>query len=1443
MYKNIIPIATFAFVLLMLIPSFAVGSSVRTFAPDFYDDSVSHGVGSNTEILGGGIQLSPISKIISDTTSTDRVTQIYRTSNSIYYGTTSGRLYRYDVDSKATVTLKDAGTSITSIDVSGVIIAFTTNSALWIYQDGAWSSHDLPDGADARFGYSSVSIGKEAIVAITTDQYALVYDISSKTEVGSYFIFAGLEHFSYTHTSTRGGGPLGWFYKYEQTWTNSGERLKKVNAFDITSYNEWFIVTLENTVVVFTLDDLVPASKDVNHFAWIDTGIEYEAPEGLGTMFSKTVIYPDAGVAFTLGHITLKWDLSTGSHTIAFDQYNGDDRMIEIGYLDYGHYIYFPYDKTYFIEEQSTTVKHDQKTASGDLVSVRLASFIDKAHNALMWVSNGVYHVGHYEYRNYEANGTFLSTVQDCRYDEQKKVMLASVHLSWDASVPPGTDYAVYVSNDNGLHWYNVTTLNGQTFDNWTKTFDNNRFRYKVTMWSPQQISTPVISNFKFILKTYAPAVVKIDYVEPTPSLVPVNFTCSNSGDVDDLTSRISWFNWSFGEPESQLLDGEVPYYNSTLTSNDYGDDFSTSHIYAKPGNYTVTLRVCDSDGYVTVATRDVIILNRPPIPVTAASVISGTGNVIGDIVSVRTGSEIQFSGRNSYDKDGTITSYTWDTAGQQLSSPVITHKYDTAGNLSARLIVEDDYGSQNSSMMDVYVRDGDLVPIAAMNVPSRCVLGDGLHLDGSGSWDDTGIVNYTWDISGKKVYGVSPTYYFSDGGTYYISLTVRDKANQTSSTKPQKVIVQYWPTSGDWIINSHVRVHDVETDPAFYGNVIVLPGGYLEMIDTKFVFGCHRDGEYTLNVKDGGHMSLNDSTLDTLYYYIPGTDMERYTRYHFNYICAGTLSTSDSAIYALNTAKDQHVMGLTLDGSKATLSDTTIARSMSGLSTVIGSADIYLDGCELYNIDEDGTFINSDASLHVTNSTLKACGSGISMQRGTLMLDNSIVQYSRNSGIYLKDTNASITNSILKYNGQYSISVNSGSETVLEGLTVAGSGSTTHGLDCTINTEVLNSSFSLCYIGGHPYNSDLTFTNCQFSNNRYDYYAESGRVYIKNFLTAKITYLGSPVEDALLRIYSTDALVGEYTTDSSGQVSNVKLLYGSSPSDNFNLSTVKTSVTIYCEDPPIFEDNRTVNMSKTHTELWTYGVPSSGGAGNGAGNGSYFAWLPWVLIVLLWVGLITAWYFKILNLSLPYVIGSGLALTALIVYFMLPSLFPYMILGLVWAGVGLMWYFEMFTRQIKTYITAGAGVISAGWLYLSDFSGFASGMGDYMPMLAALAVIGVSGALYWLKGVGQRYEVYYWGGSALAAAAAYYYLSGNMVMIYMGVLLAVVAGVGYFMIKSDANISFGAAALILGLIAITGLIIAYMLGIWYPGMIISDALASGSERAHDSLTPGWWPW
>ncbi|MEW5937603.1 MAG: NosD domain-containing protein [Candidatus Thermoplasmatota archaeon] len=132
-----------------------------------------------------------------------------------------------------------------------------------------------------------------------------------------------------------------------------------------------------------------------------------------------------------------------------------------------------------------------------------------------------------------------------------------------------------------------------------------------------------------------------------------------------------------------------------------------------------------------------------------------------------------------------------------------ITIPLDSSDVLHYRIAAVDCAGNWNSTgVKDVIISDND-DPVADAG-PDQTVNEDAVvTFDGSGSTDNIGITNYTWNFTfnGSEVmlYGVVPDFNFTVPGNYTVTLTVRDAAGN-SDTVTMTVTVSALDSDGDGV-------------------------------------------------------------------------------------------------------------------------------------------------------------------------------------------------------------------------------------------------------------------------------------------------------------------------------------------------------------------------------------------------------------------------------------------------------------------------------------------------------------------------------------------------------------------------------------------------------------------------------------------------------------------
>ena len=138
---------------------------------------------------------------------------------------------------------------------------------------------------------------------------------------------------------------------------------------------------------------------------------------------------------------------------------------------------------------------------------------------------------------------------------------------------------------------------------------------------------------------------------------------------------------------------------------------------------------------------------------------------------------------------EDTVVSYSWDWDGdgiydETVQEAVVTHVFDVSGTYGAALKVTAFDNIEATDTVTVTINDINEIPTASPGGPYTATEGEEITFDGSGSSDSDGeIVEYLWDFGDDSTgTEVSPTYSYSEAGTYTVTLTVEDD-NGASST------------------------------------------------------------------------------------------------------------------------------------------------------------------------------------------------------------------------------------------------------------------------------------------------------------------------------------------------------------------------------------------------------------------------------------------------------------------------------------------------------------------------------------------------------------------------------------------------------------------------------------------------------------------------------------
>ncbi|KAA0010602.1 MAG: PKD domain-containing protein [Thermoplasmata archaeon] len=354
------------------------------------------------------------------------------------------------------------------------------------------------------------------------------------------------------------------------------------------------------------------------------------------------------------------------------------------------------------------------------------------------------------------------------------------------------------------------------------------------------------------------------------PPVADFSWTPTKPTDIQEIT-----FNASL----SYDSDGNIVNYTWDFESDGIIDAYGIEviHIYDDNGTYTITLNIEDDDGATDSITKEITVLNVPPIADFEYSVKGHPEKEPTDL------DIIEFKD-NSVDPDGSIVNYTWDFGDGNISyekNP--QHQYKEDGVYTITLTIVDNDGDEKSVSKAILIKN--VPPVAQFTfTPEEPTDLETVHFNANSSYDEDGeIVNYTWNFgNGNYSYGIATNYSYGDDGIYTVILTVKDDDGTTAVISKRVEVINVKPTAlfeyepakpreNEKIIFNASLSHDpdgsiVSYEWDFESDGIIDAYG----VETEYKYKKKGSYEITLTVKD------DDGEEDTYHMIIDIKEKER---------------------------------------------------------------------------------------------------------------------------------------------------------------------------------------------------------------------------------------------------------------------------------------------------------------------------------------------------------------------------------------------------------------------------------------------------------------------------------------------------------------------------------------------------------------------------------------
>jgi len=281
------------------------------------------------------------------------------------------------------------------------------------------------------------------------------------------------------------------------------------------------------------------------------------------------------------------------------------------------------------------------------------------------------------------------------------------------------------------------------------------------------------------------------DNIGDTPYILPHAYNQDNY----PFMTHLGWLNLSpFADfdytPESPGVDIDVQFNDLSYDTDgvivswwwSFGDGYYSDlqnpmHSYYAKGIYDVTLTITDDADLINTTTKTIYVGYEPPIAWPSVNDDIKT-DLDGDTVESFT-----FDGVDSYDPDGTITSYEWREGTTVLSTSISFTDDFTVGEHTIDLTVVDNDGlvDNDTIMITVLSQPDNVLPVADAGDDQTVIDNDEnsletVTLDGSGSYDTDGtIVSYEWTYNSGVIDNTMTFDYDFNIGTHNVELNVTD--------------------------------------------------------------------------------------------------------------------------------------------------------------------------------------------------------------------------------------------------------------------------------------------------------------------------------------------------------------------------------------------------------------------------------------------------------------------------------------------------------------------------------------------------------------------------------------------------------------------------------------------------------------------------------------------
>ncbi len=279
--------------------------------------------------------------------------------------------------------------------------------------------------------------------------------------------------------------------------------------------------------------------------------------------------------------------------------------------------------------------------------------------------------------------------------------------------------------------------------------------------------------------KDEAPIIDAVYSIKELDDFLEVTFDASMSQDPENDPIK---YTWDFGDSTSSFKS-------------------LTTHKYSNKGNYIPKITVTDSFGVSSIKYLEPINYpgpNESPIPIINISQNTGYLMLVQEELDFKPQLKINLSSKESYDKDGSITSYKWTIKSDnneeifKTEEKEFSYTFTQAGSYTATLKITDNRNKTIEKTELITVLKPDPIASATTDKTSGNAPLE-IQFNSNGSRDFNGeAVSTEWDFGDRSPYSteLNPTHTYNIPGAYLPTLIVKTKDGRTKKINTKTILV-----------------------------------------------------------------------------------------------------------------------------------------------------------------------------------------------------------------------------------------------------------------------------------------------------------------------------------------------------------------------------------------------------------------------------------------------------------------------------------------------------------------------------------------------------------------------------------------------------------------------------------------------------------------------------